>query len=413
MAIMLVVLVGAASVWANDVVTLKDGTIHRGEIVREVDGWLWMKVRIAGIETTQVISPSDIKSIERDASRPEATDAAAANEPRDRASPRRSGVTRAAVITLGEAGGRDMVGIYMTAETLRRAIPVLEADGVDIVVFRINSGGGALLEIQKLSDVIHYEYKPKFRVAAWIESAISAAAMTAHCIPEIYFCSNGKYGACTGWYGALQAVEGRDLEEVLYMMEKISAKGGYDPKIMRAMQVEDPLSASFDANGDVTWYLNEDGDHLVNPKGKILTFDSIGAARFKFSRGTADTLDELARLLNVGEIEWVGTRERGIPWPVSQAERMQMQFRDRTFNDIMRLREYYDTYITSIQVAQGIQDRRERAPFVGRARRALDQIKAMVKNNPNHVIMTLPFTLMSVYEEWIEQQEKLLRDLMR
>src|SRR5690606_34230378 len=142
-------------------------------------------------------------------------------------------VPRIAVISLGEGGDKDMVGLFMTAEALKRAIPLLEKDNVTDVVFRIQSGGGALLEIQKLSDVIHNEFKPRFRVVAWIKSAISAAAMTAHCIEDIYFTSDGNYGACTGWYGQLTAVKGRDLEEVLYMMEKISARGKHDPKIMR------------------------------------------------------------------------------------------------------------------------------------------------------------------------------------
>ena len=35
-----------------------------------------------------------------------------------------------------------------------------------------------LLEIQKLSDVIYNEYRKNFRTVAWIDYAISAAAMT-------------------------------------------------------------------------------------------------------------------------------------------------------------------------------------------------------------------------------------------
>ena len=411
LAVVAALFLAVAGVRAEDVVTLNNGTVYRGSIEREVDGWLWIRVKIAGIETVQVVAPADVKSIERDVSKPVAGPEAV--KPADpKPATRRTGVTRAAIITLGEGGDKDMVGMYMTAETLRRAIPVLERDQVDIVVFRINSGGGALLEIQRLSDIIHEEFKPRFRVVAWIEWAISAAAMTAHAIPEIYFTTKAAYGGCTGWSGQMKAVDGRGLEEVLYMMEKISARGGYDPNIMRSMQILEPLSATIDGNGDVKWYRGTEGDHLVNPGDKILTFDSAQAERFKFSKGTADTLKELERLLKVGEIEWVGTPEPGIMWPVSQAERMQMQFRAKTYEDQVKLREYWDTYVTSIQVAQGIQDRRERAPFVGRARRAFDQIKAMCKNNPNHKLLTLGM-LDAEFDEWVEQNEKLLRDLMR
>ena len=49
-----------------------------------------------------------------------------------------------------------------------------------------------------MSDVIHEQYKKKFRTVAWIDSAISAAAMTAHCLEEIYFTPQGNYGAARG-----------------------------------------------------------------------------------------------------------------------------------------------------------------------------------------------------------------------
>src|ERR1041384_4869288 len=135
-----------------------------------------------------------------------------------------TGVPRAAVISLGDHD-KEMVGQFITADSLDRCIPLLEKEHIDIVAIRINSGGGALLEIQKLSDEIEFKFKPKFRTVAWIEHAISAAAMTAHCMEEIYLMPGASYGACTGWYGQLTAVKGRDLQEVLYMMEKISARG--------------------------------------------------------------------------------------------------------------------------------------------------------------------------------------------
>src|SRR5690606_18151935 len=223
-----------------------------GEIVKELDGNLWIKSSISGVERTVFYSKAQVASVDRDSEAAGAVDTGAAQKPGDaRTSARRpasepqprslSGAKRAAVISLGGGGDKNMVGLYMTAESLRRCIPLLEAEGVDIVVLRINSGGGALIEIQKLSDVIHDEMKPKFTVVTWIEYAISAAAMTAHCVEEHYFMSRGSYGACTGWSGDLQGMKGRDLEEVIYMMEKISAKGGYPKEIMLAMQVTDDL----------------------------------------------------------------------------------------------------------------------------------------------------------------------------
>ena len=68
-----------------------------------------------------------------------------------------------------------VVAFVPIVDQLERSIPMLEEEKVEIVVFRVNSGGGALSEIQKISDVIECKYKPKFRVVAWIESATACA----------------------------------------------------------------------------------------------------------------------------------------------------------------------------------------------------------------------------------------------
>jgi hypothetical protein len=427
-----------AAIFAGDRVTLTDGRVVEGTIVQEVDGSVWIKVKEGSREREEFFPAAQVEKIERDAAggaaddpneapkapgkpsvgdKPKASvpagtpdEAGGAMTPTDPAEPA-SNVRRIAVITLGEGGGKDMVGVYMVAEVLKRAIPELEKERVTDVVFRVNSGGGMLLEIQKLSDVIHEEYRPRFRVVGWIESAISAAAMTAHCIPELFFMSSGNYGACTGWFGALQAVEGRDLEEVLFMMERISARGGYDTKIMRAMQIEVPLSATISPTGDVTWYENEEGEIIVNRTGKILTFTADQALQLGFSKGTADTLDELVKMMGYTEYEIVGAKRPNVAYPVSRAEEMQRRFRSQVAEDQKRTNEYFLTYQESVSRAQGL-PREDRPKFVGKARQALDQIKRMVKNNENFALLIFNM-LPEQFPQWVAEREKELRDLLR
>src|SRR5262249_52973060 len=147
------------------------------------------------------------------------------------------------------------------------------------------------------------------------------------------------------WGGALEAVKGRGLEQVLIMMEKISARGNHPKEIMRAMEISSDdsimselqiappsgaLSASIDPNGDVHWYQDStSGQTILNPKGeiKILTFNAHEAEKFKFSRGTAATKEDLARLMGYTEVEWVGKAKPGYLWPVSKAEERQIQWR--------------------------------------------------------------------------------------
>ena len=406
-----IVLTVSAHLSFADVVILKDGTKVEGVIERELEGSLWIRTSIGGIENIQFILGENIKEIRRDSAPEEAKPAAKSAESSD-PKPRRAGVPRGAVISL-----EGTVGIQMAAKTLHDIIPVLEReigdDGTGIVVFKINSGGGLLLEIQKLSDVIQDEYKPKFRTVSWIESAISAAAMTSHCIEEIYFLPEGNYGACTGWSGALVAVKGEGLEEVLYMMEKISARGGYAPQIMRAMQINEPLSCTIDQKtGKVSWYQNEEGANLVNKGDSILTFTAPQALRYKFSKGTARNLDELTRAMGYQEVDWVGEGRPGFIYPVSKAEDIMLTYRERVTEDEERTNEYFVNYQQAVAAAQSAPaDIRPR--FVGRARTHLAAIERMVRNNPNFALLTWGMELKDWERNWLKPQKEMLADLLR
>ncbi len=325
-------------------------------------------------------------------------------------------VPKAAVITLGERGDKDMVGKYMTEHQLIEALPKLKEelgdDGTGIVVFRITSGGGALFEIQKLSDIIHNVYKKHFRVVAWIDSAISAAAMTSHCIEEIYFTSQGNYGACTGWSGALVAMKGRGLEEVLQMMREISARGGYDPKIMRSMQIMEPLSATVDENGHVEFYQDAvSGKILLNPEGRILTLNAETAKRIHFSRGTADTLDQLTKLMGYQELNWVGKHEKGYIWPISKGEKFSMEYRNKVYDAERLFNADVTNYQQQVAAAEGAA-KEERGKFVNRALATLRKLKQAVKNNPNFARFQYGMEP-EEFEEWYKEQERQLKNLLK
>jgi len=90
---------------------------------------------------------------------------------------------------------------------------------------------------------------------------------------------------------------------------------------------------------------------------------------------------------------------------------MQMDFRKQTKSDEQNFQRFVTNFQTSVEIAAQQQDRTERARFVGRARTALEQIKNMVKNNPNAILFNWGAT--EEWKNWLDAQEKLLRDLMR
>lgn len=409
----------------KDKVYLKDGRVLEGKITKELDGYVWFLQDNDGISHEEFFKPGDIDKIVRageggDAPKPD-TDAKpdAKSDPKTSARAS-SGAPRAAILTL-----EDEVGLQFAAKPLHDAIPLLEKEGVNVVVLKVKSGGGLLLEIQRVSDVIQNEYKSKFRTVAWIESAISAAAMSSYCIEEIYFMPNGNFGACTGWSGALVAVKGRELESILLMMEKISARGGRPKEIMRAMQIsgrdevlselqiEPPsgkLSADIDpVTGKVTWYQDHSGKYILNPLANIdiLTFNAVDAEKFKFSRGTAATKEELAKEMGYQEIEWVGKPEKGYAWPICEAEQMQIKWRADITEAQARLNEYFQKYGVAVQTAQSMQNRADRAAWVARARGSLDFLRQLVKRFPNIGL------LQGINKDWFDQQEELLRQLLK
>ncbi len=307
--ILTVALLASATVAHAERVHLTDGRVLEGEIIREAEGFIYVRVMIGGVAKDELVLRSKIESIEREEAPAKNTESADDDDwydDDDGAAPN-DGSVRVAFITLEE-----MVGPYMFAPALKEAVDAIEDDDVDIVILRLNSGGGALVEIEPLINVIEDDIKPNYRVAAWIESAISAAAMTSSICEEIYFMSEGNLGAATGFRttsSGAERMDGRELEEVLRWMETVSERGQKNPLIMRAMQVPTNLSADFAADGSVVWRNDLEGQHIVATTNDILTFDSQTAIKYKYAQGVADSKDELMRAMGVSD--WVEVGQDG------------------------------------------------------------------------------------------------------
>jgi len=408
---MMFALVGACAVLAAttqalaDKLHLKDGRVLEGEVVREGDGFVYFKVKVGSIEQEQFFMLDQVEKIEKDSETkaPASTTTKPGTDATTKKSPA-DGVRKIAILNFGPPSSwqgvvESTVGIQISADAWKRAVPMLEKDGVTDVVVRINSGGGLLAELAKFNEVYEQEYKPKFRTVAWIESAISCAAMSPWVLEEFYFMPDGNIGACTGWSGRLSAIKGVQLEMVLYQMEEASRKGKKDPKIMRAMQIQEPLSATIDERtGQVTWFQDvTSGEYVVNPEGQVLTMTANEAVKLKFGKAVAATPDELARAMGYEEYVWAGKEAT--------------DFIDNNMRDNDKADKNWqvaaEKYQRTVGVAAQIQDRQRRGAEVGIARRHLNEMKRLFSGNPNFGWMYLP------NEEWFQEQEELLKRLMR
>jgi len=390
--------------FAVDKVTLKDGRVIEGTITREGDEFVYITVKVGTIEKQEFFTKDQISKVERDgAANPKAAATPGTIDTKPAAAGK-SGVTRVAILNFGAPSSwmgkvGDMVGVQVAAKAWDEAIPLLEKDGVNVVVVRINSGGGLGMELDRFHKTFE-NYKKKFRTVAWVESAISAAAMAPYVLEEFYFMPEGNLGGCTGWSGSYVSVKGVGLEAMLSTMEDASRSGGHDPKIMRAMQIMEPLSATIGEDGEVLWFQDLSGKFVVNPKEQVLTFNAEKAMKFKFAKGIAATPDELVKKMGIQEYEMAG----------EQATRHIDDFMRRTDTTEKKFTERVVMYSMALETASGIQDRTQRGAEVGRARRLLDEIENDVHRNPNFEFMN---PIGELNREWFMIQREQLKEMMR
>ncbi len=170
-----------------------------------------------------------------------------------------------------------------------------------IIVLVVNTNGGLVLESEKIVDTVR-DIKKRHRVIAWIKKAISAGAMTAMCCEEIYFTSEGTCGSVTTLMGNRSAPQEVQDENTKYFAE-LAIENGHSPHIARSMK-QNKYMCSYDKDpetGEVTWFDDLSGEFILSDGSSNLTFNSTNALHCGFSNGTADTPEELAKLLQLPE----------------------------------------------------------------------------------------------------------------
>jgi hypothetical protein len=408
----LFVLLAPALALAVDIVTLKDGTVLKGEIVQENDAYIIIKVEVGGIEQSQLKVRDEIKSIERDAGEAAPADDREADRPAVRPDNRdkdaekaiADGATRVAFLRLGErASGKDMVGPYLNGNAIRESAEILrdlpENERPDIVVLHIDSGGGAVAELDDIIYAIQEDLKRDFRVVAWIKFAISGAAFTAMNAEEIVFESSGQMGgnvAYSSGPGGTQAMQGAGLEMMLEYGRRVANNGRIDPKVMWAMQKNNyTLSADIDEDGRVTWYEDDRGEYIVSPHDKVLTLNALDAEKFGVSKGIADNKNELMQVLGV--TEWVEVGQ--------EADEYQTEFRDAVWRVDAQGQRLMQSFQIAFQAAAAANNEDTFSRQIGRAKRYLAQLQALVRRAPSQE------KYRGLTREWFDAWEERIREL--
>ena len=194
------------------------------------------------------------------------------------------------------------VGLDLRHEEMEKIAEEADKYGPgQIIVLLIDSGGGAVTEMEKIHETL-MDIKKRHRLVAWIKQAISAACATAMHCDEIYFMTNGTAGAMTAYAGTT-AWSGKELKEWQRRAGDWMEAGGRSRYIAEAM-IHSPNLLSYDKDpvtGEVTFYNDLSGETILSRSGENLVFTASTALDSGFSDGTATSEQELAELLDLPE----------------------------------------------------------------------------------------------------------------
>jgi hypothetical protein len=197
---------------------------------------------------------------------------------------------------------KKMVGPYFRHQEMEKVAEEADKFGSgQIIVLIIDSGGGSVVEMEKIHRTLT-EIKKRHRLVAWIKQAISAACATAMHCDEIYFMTEGTAGAMTAFNSATgQSWQDEELEEWMRRAGDWMEQGGRSRYIAEAM-IHAPILLSYDRDeetGKVTFYNDLSGEFDLSGEEENLVFNASNALHCGFSDGTADTEEDLAKLLDL------------------------------------------------------------------------------------------------------------------
>jgi hypothetical protein len=204
------------------------------------------------------------------------------------------------VVLVPVSGG---LGQSAFASAVTEAGKMADADGPgQFIILEIDSPGGLVSEIFKFEDAIRM-VRARHRVIAWVREAMGGAAATAMLCDEICFRPMGALGAAMMIAGR-DSVYGEPLNAFRQEIGDVIEKNGRPRMVFDAIvQTKAVLTYTKDpASGKTTWHdtiTGLPGEVVLSDEKDNLTFNASNALDSGFSKGTADSLEQLAALLGI------------------------------------------------------------------------------------------------------------------
>ena len=272
---------------------------------------------------------------------------------------------------------KGMVGAGLRHEEMDKVEAEADKFGPgQIIILRINSGGGSVTEGDRISKSLS-RIREKHRLVAWLEEAISGAAFTAMHCPEIYFMKIGTMGSITKFSGdgsgGQKSAEGADLQAWIERVAEVAEGGGRNGQVGRAM-VYSPIMVSYTKDpktGKVTFFPDKTGEVILSDEKDNLTFNADRAMDCGYINGVADTPDELFAAMQLApgtyEVNDAGKRigeqwDRTLEKAKKQRTELQQDLRlasDSSVKSLQKRIQLYkqmqDIWKKALPVAEGIE----------------------------------------------------------
>lgn len=407
----------------KDVVLFRNGRTVEGKILEETPTTIRMTVEIAGISADTTYNKNEILTITR-ATAAAKPDADAKKTPEVKPDLKAETTKPAAA----EAAGADIKKVYKIELTgtfgeeisqtpIRQAVKDAQKVGADYIVvimdndwsLRRSKGHDApddasafdqLFRSEQIDPIFNEEiprdWQKQPQIVFWVKKAMGGAAFLPLSCPTIYFSSEGKMGGI----GHLEDIFGSMGDQVfrekqfalrLGHAEGKAIKGGYDPRIVRAMaRTEYVLSYRMVGGkaellermpeGPDEFLLTDDGDEQAGRKDTIeqlargegndnLTLTPKVAFDLGLSKGTVDSLDDLIFQLGIARNSQLVNEK--------QSDQIMKTWRDGLENARRRLPRLWKDF-NEVQVKEPGQYR-ERTQARGRKKAILEEMQGIEK----------------------------------
>lgn len=299
------------SVSLGDTLTTKDGHLYDGKVLRRSDSGVVFEVHKYGATMRMEFAARDVASISRGPvadlapriAEPDAPGATGAAETADDSLPPPPPIVEHAGPTYCVVPMRGEVGKDLVASVLDQALADAVKRKPTVIVLEMDSPGGLIREVEPLIGTIR-KYRDT-RTVLVVHHAISAAAITALSVPEIYMTPNSIFGAATA-FRVMPDGTPQDIEEKMRSVWRAVARnsaeqGGHSPLLASAM-IDAKYDLHFETNRDGKKEIVEGtgGDTVVR-QGNLLAMTAPEACACGLAAGTIEDFATLGKLLRVGK----------------------------------------------------------------------------------------------------------------